>query len=139
MHNNCCFYSSFVFIVNSAIAYYYEYYTYSIIFAILFITSILYHSTYNIYTNLLDKIGITLVVSYGGWLFYDKLLRIDLSCMSYTLSIAIITTFLTTIYLFYYGYFFSKYCFCEDAIIANYYHSILHVISSFGHLLIIIL
>jgi hypothetical protein len=139
MQPNCCFYSSFIFIANSAIAHYYEYYIYSIIFAILYITSVIYHSTYNIYTNLLDKISIILVVSYGGWLFYDKLLRKDLSCMSYTLSMAIITTFLATIYLFYYGYCSSKYCFCEDVTVANYYHSFLHVISSFGHLLIIIL
>jgi hypothetical protein len=136
MEHNCCFYSSFIFIINSTVAYYYEYYIYSAIFAILFITSIIYHSTYNIYTNLLDKISIGLVVSYGGWLFYDKIVKSEFSYKKYILSTAIVTTFLSTIYLFYYGYCFNKYCFCEDAIIANYCHSFLHLISSIGHILI---
>jgi len=138
-HFNCCLYSSFIFIINSLVAYYYEYYIYSLIFFGLFITSIIYHSTYNIYTNLLDKISIISVISYGGWLFYNKIMNKVFSYKDYILCIVIITTFFATMYLFYYGYYFNKYCFSDDYITANYYHSLLHVISSLGHILIVLL
>lgn len=136
---NSCLYSSFIFIINSLVAYYYEYYIYSLNFFGLFITSIIHHSTYNIYTKLLDKISIISVVSYGGWLFYNKIMNNDFSHTHYILCIVIIKTFFATIYLFYYGYYFNKYCFSDDYMIANYYHSLLHVISSLGHILIVLL
>jgi len=136
---NSCYYSSFVFIINLLVAYYYEYYFYSTIFALLFTTSIIYHSTYTIYTNILDKIAICLIVFYGGWLFYDKMITRCNSYITNSIIIFIVTTFLLTIYLYFYGYLYSNYCFCEDNIIANYYHSFLHVLSSLGHICIIIL
>ena len=106
---NSCLYSSFIFIINALVAYYYEYYIYSLNFFGLFITSIIHHSTYNIYTKLLDKISIISVVSYGGWLFYNKIMN-NAFCYCYThyiLCIVIIKTFFATIYLFYYGYYFT--------------------------------
>jgi hypothetical protein len=136
---NSCYYSSFVFIINLLLAYYYEYFFYSIIFALLFTTSIIYHSTYNIYTNILDKIAICLIVFYGDWLCYDKMLTRSNSYIKNSIIIFIITTFLLTIYVYFYGYLYNYYCFCEDNIIANYYHSFLHVLSSLGHICIIIL
>ena len=136
---NSCYYSSFIFIINLILAYYYEYYFYSSIFALLFTTSLIYHSTYNIYTNILDKIPICLVVFYGGWLFYNKMITGCNCYINNLVIIIIITTFLLTIYLYFYGYLNNNYCFCTDNIIANYYHSFLHVLSSLGHICIIIL
>ena len=66
---------------------------------------------------------------------YDTL---TLACKIYT-SALIISTFLTTIYTYYYGYVTSQYCFHADINIANMYHSVLHFISFFGHLCITIL
>lgn len=133
---NCCFYSSFIFLVNSIVAFYFGYMFYSIIFFILVITSLIFHSTCNIYSMIIDKIAILMVVFYGGYLFYTKCLRpIDFKQMLY--MIAIISTFLTTVYFYYFGFLNKKYCFCEDKQIANLYHSFLHGVSCIGHLLIV--
>jgi hypothetical protein len=78
MENNSlslCFYSSFIFLINVLIASYYKYYIYALLFFILWITSLIVHSNCNIYTNLLDKLAISLVVLYGGYIFYTKLIE----------------------------------------------------------------
>lgn len=135
---NCCFYSSFIFLVNSIVAFYFGYLFYSIIFFILVITSLIVHSNNNIYTNIIDKIPIFMVVFYGGYLFFKKCLRpIDIKQVVY--MITIVSTFLITIYLYYFGYLNTKYCFCEDKEIANLYHSFLHFVSCIGHVLIVLM
>uniref|UniRef100_A0A6C0DAT2 Uncharacterized protein n=1 Tax=viral metagenome TaxID=1070528 RepID=A0A6C0DAT2_9ZZZZ len=135
---NCCFYSSTIFLVNSIVAFWFDYYLYSFFFFLLVITSLVVHSNNNIYTNIMDKISILFIVFYGGWLFYKKcLLPIDIKRIG--LMITIVSTFLITIYLYYFGYINRQYCFCEDNEIANQYHSFLHLVSSFGHILIILL
>jgi hypothetical protein len=135
---NCCFYSSLIFLVNSIVAFSFGYMLYSIIFFILVITSLIVHSTCNVYTNITDKIVIVMVVFYGGYLFYTKCLRpIDYKQAVYI--IFIISTFLITIYLYIFGYLKNKYCFCEDKQIANIYHSLMHFVSSFGHILVILM
>lgn len=133
---NCCFYSSFIFLVNSIVAFYFGYMFYSIIFLILVITSLIVHSTYDNYAMIIDKIAILMVVFYGGYLFYTKCLQpIDLKQMLY--MIAIISTFLMTVYLYYFGYTRNQYCFCEDKQVANGWHSFLHFVSCIGHVLIV--
>lgn len=133
---NSCFYSSLIFLVNSIIAFSFGYMFYSIIFFVLVTTSLIVHSTGNIYAMIIDKIAILLIVLYGGHLFYTKCLRpIDIKQMVYIISI--VSTFLITIYLYYFGYLKTQYCFCEDKQIANLYHSFLHFVSSMGHVLIV--
>lgn len=135
-NQNCCFYSSAIFLINSIIAFYFDYYLYSFFFFILVITSLVVHSNNNIYTNIIDKISILFIVFYGGWLFYKKcLLHIDMRRVG--LMITIVSTFLITIYLYLFGYINRQYCFCSDINLANQYHSLLHMISSIGHNLII--
>lgn len=135
---NCCFYSSFVFLVNSIVAFYFEYMFYSFIFFVLVITSLIVHSTHYIYAIIIDKMAILLIVFYGGYLFYTKCLRpIDIKQIIYIISI--VSTFLITIYLYYFGYSKNQYCFCEDKRIANLYHSFLHFVSSLGHILIVLM
>jgi hypothetical protein len=135
---NCCFYSSFIFLVNSIVAFFFGYMFYSIIFFILLTTSLIVHSTYNIYAMIIDKIVILLIVFYGGYLFYTKCLRpFDTKQIVYIISI--VSTFLITVYLYYFGYLQCQYCFCEDKQIANQYHSFLHFVSSAGHVLIVLM
>jgi hypothetical protein len=134
---NLCFYSSIIFISNILIAYCYKYYVYSLLFLLLLITSLIFHSNNNIYTLLIDKISIILVVLYGGYLFIDKINKSDE--VKYFYLLIIIFTFIITIYLYYFGYCYNKYCFCEDKEMANKYHSLIHIISSVGHNLIIIM
>lgn len=135
---NSCFYSSFIFLVNSIVAFYFGYMFYSIIFFILLLTSLIVHSTHNIYAMIIDKIVILLIVFYGGYLFYTKCLR-PIDCKQSVYIILIISTFMITIYLYYYGYLNTKYCFCENKQVANLYHSFLHFVSALGHILIVLL
>ena len=126
--------SSYIFLTNSIASLYCEYYIYSFLFACLTRTSILFHSNPTIYTNLLDKIFIIGIVGYGGNVLYKKINdenKIYVGCS--------ISTFLLSIFLFYYGYCTNNYCFNPNKCIGDKYHCALHVISSLGHHMIIFL
>jgi hypothetical protein len=125
-------YSSFLFLANSIIAQYYKYKTYSLLFLFLFVSSIFYHSLKWDITFVIDKLAIGSVVFYGGYIFY-----INFTKMSFFRISLILSTFLFTFFLFYYGYYKKEYCYNKDPEIAIIYHSILHLISSIGHHLII--
>jgi len=135
---NSCFYSSIVFITNSLIALYYNYLVYSLLFFILVITSLIVHSNMNIYALVIDKIAIFAIAFYGGYVFFEKCKHIT-STSQIFLAIITVYTFLATIYLYYYGYMNNTYCYHEDICIGNLYHSLLHIIASVGHNIIIIL
>jgi len=128
---NPMFYSSFLFLTNVLIAYRYEYYLYSYLFIALFITSIIVHSHDIIITNIIDKLSLVSVVFYGGYMFISKR-------PSLIKSVLIVSTFLTVIYLYSYGYYTHKYCFHEDKNTRQLYHPLMHLISSLGHHLIIL-
>jgi hypothetical protein len=128
---SCCFYSSFVFLMNSGLAGIHKYYLYSALFFTLFATSLIVHSNTNNYTIAIDKIAIFSIVLYGGKMLLEKL-KSNLCITMFTIS-----TFLLTIYLYYYGFLHKKYCYHPDTTIANLYHSLLHLISFIGHSLII--
>ena len=126
--------SSLIFITNALVAFFKKYYLYAVFFLILTITSVIVHNNNNMYTNLIDKLAILLVVIYGGYLLFQKM------CMKHaTTCFLIILSFLLVIYLYAYGYMHRVYCFSEDKSVGDAYHYILHLISSFGHHLIIIL
>jgi hypothetical protein len=135
---NSCFYSSFIFLTTSLLAWYCGYVIYSILFLLLTITSVIVHSNYNIYTLIIDKISILLVVLYGGYVFYEKFCYNELDTKYCVFSFLILCTFFITIYLYVYGYYSNQYCFYENKNIAILYHSLLHIISSFGHNLIVL-
>ena len=135
---NCCFYSSFIFLANLAVAFYYKYYIYSALFTALFITSIIYHSTYNNYTKTADKFSIISIVLYGGYIFYTKLYTI-IQFEQILFAGIVLLAFLSTIYLYCFGYTCNKYCFCANNDISNKYHSLLHLVSSIGHICIVIM
>lgn len=107
---------------------------YALFFLVLTITSLIVHNNDTIYTNLIDKIAILPVVIYGVYLLFQKMCAENaFTCFM------IILTFLLAVYLYIYGYTNKTYCFSEDNGIAQTYHFILHLISSLGHHLIIIL
>ena len=133
-----CFYSSIIFITNSILALYYNYLVYSLLFFILVITSLIVHSNMNIYALVIDKIAIFAIAFYGGYIFFEKCKHIT-STSQIILAIITVYTFLATIYLYYYGYINNAYCYHEDTRIGNLYHSFLHLISSIGHNIIVIL
>jgi cation transport ATPase len=134
---NNCMISSFIFVTNIIVAYYYKYYVYGSLFAALIISSLVFHSNPQyIYTNLIDKIIILAIFIYGGYIFITKQNK---TIKNRHIQIAIIFSFLTTIYLYYYGYVYNKYCYDNNKEIANKYHSLLHMIGSIGHVFIIIM
>jgi hypothetical protein len=73
--------SSFIFTTNIVTAYLYkQYYIYSILFTALTLTSFMYHSNSNMYTNIIDKCAIGCIVLWGEfciikqlWIIYGKL------------------------------------------------------------------
>lgn len=149
---NPCFYTSILFLIVATKALYNNYIPYGLLWLQLSFTSIIYHGSMYSESNkdyLLsyDKASAYLVVLYGAYLLLDKITcffdntnkkyKINL-CSIITIFI-IIGSFLTTIYLYHYGYQISKYCFDDNKEIAHFYHIVLHLLSIIGHLLIILL
>ena len=130
---NTCVYSSFVFMCNVLVAFYYGYYLYATLFFVLLLTSILYHCQNTSITNLMDKVAICSVVFYGGYLFYKKMQLGIIGIKTTILSFLIVMTFLSTGIMYYYGYLNNCLCFCDDSNKANLFHSFMHFISCFGH------
>ena len=125
--------SSFIFLTNSFIAAHFNYVLYSVLFFILFLTSILVRLKRNIFTYTLDKLFVYAIVLYGGYMFYMKYPSIHT-----LISFLIISTFLSVVFMYEYGYVSRQYCFDTDTALAETYYSIMHVISSVGHALIMI-
>jgi hypothetical protein len=150
-----CVYSSYIFLANCLLAFYFEDYIYSLLFLCLTITSIIHHSSYNIYTSIIDKISVYCVIFYGGYVFYKKYNKNiekfndndndnkdnkeNISIFEYIKYFVVIITFLLVIFLYYYGYVTNNYTFHPDDITAQIYHCIMHFIASFGHAIIITL
>jgi len=126
--------SSLFFITNMVTAFYNEYYLYSFLFFILTTTSVIVHYNDNIYTNIVDKIAVSSIVLYGGYMLCNKI-----NTNKWMNYFAIIITFLLCIYLYIYGFIVKKYCFCDEKCVAQKYHFIMHVVSSIGHHFIIYL
>ena len=131
--NEILLYSSVVFITNVLSTYYYGDYVYCLLFCALTASSLMFHYNSNIYTNIIDKTCILGVVSYGGYVIYNKTTPENLVEITFVIS-----TFIITIILFFYGYWTNSYCYHPDTYIGNKYHCMLHMISSFGHHLILL-
>jgi hypothetical protein len=130
---NCCYYSSFIFLINIFVGLICSYYLYAGLFIFLMTTSLLQHSHYTLFTTVIDKVAIYSVVLYGGHLFY---LKRDGNVFTVCL---ILVTFLLTVFLYYYGKKNKCFCFCEDRSKSNRYLSLTHFIGCFGHCCIMIL
>jgi hypothetical protein len=132
--NKILVFSSLFYITNVFTAFLHSYYLYGSFFLLLTFTSVLFHSYSNMYTNVLDKIFVFLIVCYGGNMLYNKL-----SYDKTLLIFFIVCAFIACVFLFFYGYCTNKYCYDIDKTIGDKYHAFLHFISSFGHHLIIFL
>jgi len=130
--------SSLIFITNVLTTYYKQDFIYSSLFFSLTVTSILFHSNPNIYLNIIDKISIFSIFLYGSYQLSQKISKPITTAYSAQILL-IFATFLATIYLYFYGYWFHKYCFHENPQIGDQYHSLVHLIGSIGHHLIIFL
>jgi hypothetical protein len=79
--------------------------------------------------NIIDKVAISAIVFMGGYIFFSNIKNISLMR-----SIFIVSTFSSTIALYYYGYLSNSLCFDKDENIGTLFHALLHAISSLGHL-----
>ncbi len=142
-----CVYSSLIFLTNVFLALYYDHYLYAFLFLLLTITSVIHHKQsaefekYKKCINIIDKIAVYCVIFYGGYIFYNKLKNTYIN-YDYPInikSIIIIVTFLAVVFLYGYGYLKNDYSFHPSPDVSQMYHGLLHLISSFGHHVIIIL
>lgn len=126
--------SSLIFMTNICTTFYHTYYIYCFLFCCLTISSLMFHYNPNHYTNAIDKLCILAIVSYGGYILYEKT---TLDNQSHVWIV--VTTFVSCLFLFFYGYFVNDYCYHPDKNIGDMYHCILHIIGSLGHHLILFL
>jgi hypothetical protein len=133
------FYSSFLLLIPTILAFYKKYYVYGILLLILLITSLSTHSYKNIYTFLFDQIAIIFIVIYGAYVYYRKCMSKSLNGRNIVLQFLVLLLFFITVYLYCYGYYTKQYCFDKNKTNANLYHSLLHFISSYGFNIIIIM
>lgn len=131
--NVVCLQSSTLFLLNAAICWIYGFRVYSVLFVILTITSWLFHSNpESMIYNVIDKIAIAAVVSYGAYMLHTNWNK-----YTFYSRMAIIATFLSTLFLFTVGYMFNV--FCYDPMWGNIWHAILHVISVIGHAMMVVM
>lgn len=126
--------SSVVFITNVLSSYYYGDYVYCMLFCSLTGSSLMFHYNKNIYTNVIDKVCILGVVSYGGYVLYNKSTPEKIIHVSFA-----VFSFMVTIFIFFYGYWVKDYCYHPDRHIGDKYHCMLHIVSSIGHHLVLVL
>ncbi len=135
---NPCLISPYFFIINTAVAYTYDYTFYSFLWFQLMLTSFYYHGVGDIISTILDKATICTIVPYGGYIFATKIYYIS-DVREAMLSTVVVCSFLGTIYLYVYGKHCGRYCFNKNPLIGNWWHACLHVISVLGHLCIILI
>ena len=140
-HCNYCILSSFIFLTNVLAGIYFKKYLYAFLFLLLTLTSIIHHSSKTKLTNLLDKIALYSIIFYGGYKFYEHYANTitQLDLITIIKYILIVTTFLLVVYLYSYGYLKSDYVFHPEYKMSQLYHVLMHLISSFGHHIIIAL
>ena len=122
------FWSSLIFTTNMIHAFIAGLYFYSLCFASLTITSLVVHTEYNIYTNIIDRVAIASIILYGGYRMWSK---IDGTHRTSVLLFLCVLTFVASVGLYIY-----KQSMTDDATI---YHEMMHYICSIGHHIILLL
>jgi hypothetical protein len=138
-HCNYCILSSFIFLTNVLAGIYFKKYLYAFLFLLLTLTSIIHHSSKTKLTNLLDKCALYSIIFYGGYKFYEHYANASTNANTIIKYVFIITTFLSVVYLYSYGYLTNNYVFHPEYKMSQLYHVLMHFISSFGHHIIIAL
>ena len=119
--------SSTVYLTNAAVAYYYNNLVHMIIAFVLVLTSWCYHyDISNIYSKNIDKIVVNSYVLYGFYQIYLKKFSMQ-NMFSY---LVILIAFSLSIFLYYYGSCTESFCLHPEY--GDWYHAIMHGISSVG-------
>jgi hypothetical protein len=123
--------TSLLFIINSIVAYTYNYNIYSLLFLLLFISSTITHSFDYYLFSMIDRMIVLIIVFYGGYVLYKK-------NPDPLMIIIILSTFLIVCKLWIYGYMMNDFCFHKETKIKIFYHACMHIIGSIGHHLIVL-
>ena len=141
------FFSSFIFLINAIIFYFYTSYTYSILFFCLFVSSLFCHtrtfvksSAYQTFVYLIDQFFISAIFLYGSYVLYNKLSTTrKYSLATFFMVLFAFFSFFTALFLYHYGYLIQQFCWNTDRKISQWWHSFVHVIGSLGHICIVLL
>ena len=95
-------------------------------FAGLLTASVLNHQTSKKVLYYIDRACIVSVIYFGGKNYFQY-------APINSLSLSVPFNFCTVFWLYYYGYSQNKYCFDKDDKKRNYYHILLHLLSSISH------
>ena len=136
MRNKECFFSSFFFLMNAVVAYHYKYYSYSLSFIFLTITSLFHHYYFNNLTRQIDRVAIILMLYYTILIFYTKFNNKIINYI-HILLYSLVCFFIFYIYI--YGYFNNKYCYDTDHTTACLWHSLIHLSISICHIILVVL
>jgi hypothetical protein len=137
--------SSYLFFINIYVSFYKKDYIYTFLFSNLLISSAiliwlqydLIHLTEEIQiVKKIDEYIIYIIVVYGFYLFLYKNFKQKNNIF---INGIIIYLFLFCAYLYYYGYYKNKYFFDSDDNKAKLYHSLVHLMSIIGHILILLI
>lgn len=129
---NTPFISSFIFTTNIYHLSYKHNSTYKKSFIYLIGSSLLYHSArHNKLYYYIDQLGVYNIIFQGGYIYYKYLCR-DYKNIYTISSITNLSSFLSVLWLYGYGYYTKQYTFDTNGY-DNIYHSLLHVITSIGH------
>lgn len=132
-HINCCFFSSFIFITNVLTGIYYEQSLYTLFHFFLLSTCISYHAKYTRITYFLDQMGCVSASFHGFYLAVSAFLVSLSSWYGVLLSFLYYQCALYVVVSYYWGKRVRKFSHHPDPRIGNYYHSLLHVVSSVGN------
>lgn len=126
--------SSLVLVTNVIIGIYTKNYFYAFLFVLLTTSSLAIHSGNPLFLNILDKQIIFAVFLHGLYCLYYTPVRGE-----YILRVSIVLTFLFCIWVYCYGYIYKMGCFDPNLEIRNQWHSMMHIIGTFGHSMIMFL
>jgi len=138
-------FSSYLFFVNVYINYINQYYLHTFLFSNLLISSVILHWIQFDYVHLtneikmikyIDQFNISLVVMNGLYIYFSKLFSGN---NNFILSSLVVYFLFICGYLWIYGSYTKQYCFDNNPVKAQIYHSIMHLSSIFGHLILILM
>ena len=126
--------SSLVLVTNVIIGIYTKNYFYAFLFALLTMSSLAIHSGNPLFLNILDKQIIFAIFLQGLHCLYYTPVRGE-----YLLRISIVLTFLFCIWVYCYGYIYKIGCFDANLKTRNQWHSMMHIVGTVGHSMIMFL
>ena len=150
-----CVVSSFIFLTNAIIAYSYSQYVISVLWVLLSITSVVYHSlrlehtSGLVYTDMrirankrnewlrraymADVLVFTILIIIVIYTHYNNMTQTKMTLNVILLNIVIFSLLGYILFIYFYGEIKSQYCFHKYSDIAEKWHSTIHLCGSLAH------